>query len=202
LRRAAIAIALLAGCSETRTVEIGFGAGERTPIGFRCRDEQGRFIIQRAVENRTLRFSLLVDFVGLGGVPSCRASDIALFCEEHGCAPLSTPGRVCIPFERQLAGADNPIIVIGELLRGLDGQLVTDDAPDEPVLIRAIATAQTCEEVAGVTALDPERLVGCALSCPVQLDGVEGEVTLELPTLSDTCAPGVVVCASASLGRP
>jgi hypothetical protein len=198
---ALLGLAFAAGCSDRRTVVIGFGEGPRTPIGFRCRDDQGRYLITRAVSERHLRFSLLVDFVGLGGgVPGCRAGDIAGFCESHTCEPLAVPARVCIPFDVPIDG-ENPLALIGTLLFGLEGNLVTGDAPHEPVIVRAVATAQPCEDVPGATALDPERIIGCAVSCPVQLTGVEGEVLLDLPTLSESCGGGVLACATGAFGQ-
>jgi hypothetical protein len=190
---------LLVACEETRTVELGFGAGARTPIGFRCRDDEGRFIVTRAIRERKLRFSLLVEFVSLqGGLPSCRAGDIAAFCEDHSCTALSTPARTCLDFEKDLTGTENAIQIIGETLRTLEGP-VASDAPHEPVIVRAVATAQY--PCSAVIAYDPAQLIGCALSCPVQLGGVEGEVLLDLPTLSDTCATGVVACATGEWGK-
>lgn len=192
---------VLAACKEQKTVVIGFGGGTRTPVAFRCKDDQGRFIITRAVRDRTLRFSLLIDFVELSGVPSCRVGDIAEFCASGGCTPLAVPERVCVPLERAISSTENAVQTMGDILRELDGPLITDDAPHQPVIIRAVATAQTCDEVAGVTAVDPAKLIGCAVSCPVQLGGVSGEVLLDLPTLSDTCATGVVACATGAFGQ-
>jgi hypothetical protein len=182
-------------------VDLGFGSTSRTPIGFRCRDDTGRYLAVRAVEERTLRFALLIDFIRLTGLPSCRPGEIAAFCEESGaCAPLSSPARVCIPLEQTLLLGDEPLIAaIGSLLRGLDGTLITEDAPRGPVIVRAVATAQTCAELEGDAPVDLERVIGCAVSCPVQLDAIDGEVILDLPTLSDRCAAGVMACAAGSL---
>jgi hypothetical protein len=194
-----LALLAAASCSETRTIDLSFGAGDRTPLGFRCQDASGTFLALRALEpGRVVRFSLVVEFVGLDGVPSCRAGDIVDFCLEHGCEVLPG-GRVCTPVpERQLGLGENVVAVIGEMLRGLDGILVTADAPHGPVIVRAIATTQDCSALAGITALDPLQLVGCALSCPVQLESVEGEVSLDLPTLSEQCADAVLFCATFS----
>ena len=197
--RALLVCLLLAACKETKTVKIGFGAGERTPIGFRCRDDLGKFLVVRAIDaTRTLRFAVVIDFIGLGGLPTCRPSDIVAFCETHSCVPLADPPRVCFDLEGQVSLTDNAVQLTGQLLRSLEGTPIADDAPHDPVIIRAVATAQSCAELA-TAPVDSNQLVGCALSCPVQLGGVEGDVILDLPTLSDQCAASVVACAQGML---
>lgn len=195
----------LVACKETRQVHLTFGTTARVPIGFRCRDDNGRFLAARAVDrpNAKVKVSLLVDFIGLGGLPSCRQTDIAAFCETHTCTALADPPRFCIPLERPLTGADEAaVLVVGDLVRSLEGTQVTEDAPHDPVIIRAVATAQSCDELAGGAAYDVAKLVGCAVSCPVQLEGVEGDVLLDLPTLSDRCAAGVQACALGEFAVP
>ena len=42
---------------------------------------------------------------------------------------------------------------------------------------------------------DFDRLVGCAYSCPVQLDDVDGAIALSLDTLSRMCERDVRACS-------
>jgi hypothetical protein len=199
--RRLVLILFLAACSgDTRTIDLAFGAGTRS--GLRCQDESGAFLIARAIDpGRILRFSVLVDFIDIGGVPMCRPGDIIDFCQTRDCAPL--PDRACFDVEpRTIPLGANALEVVAEMLRTLDGQLVTGDAPQTPVIIRAVATAQSCAEVPGITALDPGELIGCAWSCPVQLDSIEGDVVLDLPALSDRCSTSVTLCATAGVFNP
>jgi hypothetical protein len=199
VRRVFLAL-LVAGCSgESKVIDLTFGGGTRS--GLRCTDDTGNFLIARAIDpGRILRFSVLVDFIGIGGVPMCRPGDILEFCQTRDCAPLPVPERLCIDLEaRSIPLGGNVIDVATEMLRTLDGHLITADAPRTPVIIRAVATAQRCADVPGVTALDPDQLIGCAWSCPAQLDAVEGEVVLDLPAFGDRCAASVVFCATGNL---
>jgi hypothetical protein len=197
---------LLASCKDVATVHLTFGA-QRTPLAFRCRDASQRILPVRAVDkNRVFRVAILVDFVRLGGVPGCRPSDIAQWCIGHGCTPITDDpahARVCFDYERQLgtlASGDDALKAMGDALADVDGRMISDDAPHEPVLVRAVATAQPCSDFTGAEAVyDTTQLVGCAMSCPVQLDSVGGDVSLELPTLSDKCEDGVDACATGML---
>ena len=191
---------LLIGCSgENKVIDLTFGGGTRS--GLRCQDETGAFLIARAIDpGRILRFSVLVDFIDIGGDPMCRPGDILEFCQTRDCAPLPVPERTCIDVDpRSIPLGANVLEVAAEMLRTLDGTLITSDAPKSPVIIRAVATAQSCAEVPGITALDPLELIGCAWSCPVQLHTVEGEVVLDLPAFGDRCAASVAFCATGNL---
>jgi len=196
---------LLAACKETKEVTLTFGATGRIPIGFRCRDDNGRYLAARAADRAagTVKLALLVDFIGMGGLPSCRPSEMAAFCQENHCTVLTDPPRVCFDLEASLGeNEENAVLTVGNLVRQLEGRAVTDDAPHGPVVIRAIATAQRCADLGGATVPDDARLVGCAVSCPVQLEGVSGDILLDLPTLSDRCAAGVTNCAHGLFQEP
>jgi hypothetical protein len=207
--RRVLFLLLLAGCKETNTIHLAFGAAAaastvRTPVGFRCKDDAGKFLPTRAVgAGRMFHVSVLIDFVDLGGgLPTCRPSDIARWCTDHACTPITDDpvhDRVCFDFDQQL-GATDAVKAMGDVLDQLDGRPVTDDAPQQPVIIRAVATAQHCSDfTAPTTGFDTTQLVGCAMSCPVQLASVSGDVLLDLPTLSDMCEASVVACAQATL---
>ena len=58
-----------------------------------------------------------------------------------------------------------------------------------------------CVEVETGLATDQDEtpLIQRVLSCPVQLDFVEGEILLDLPTLTDHCEEAVIGCANSLL---
>jgi hypothetical protein len=198
----------LAGCSAVDNVHLAFGtsATVHTPVAFRCRDAAGKFLDVRAVgAGRAFHVAVLIDFIDLGGgLPTCRPSDLARWCTDHSCGPITddpASARVCFDFDQPL-GAEDAVKAMGDVLAALDGKLVSADAPQQPVIVRAVATAQRCSELgAAGAAYDPAQLVGCAMSCPVQLAAVSGDVLLDLPTLSDMCEASVDACATATL-RP
>jgi hypothetical protein len=88
------------------------------------------------------------------------------------------------------------------VIDSLAGTVITEEAPHEPVLVRLVATVQPCPELAATASFDPDELVGCLVSCPVQLDGVD-EVFLGTPTLDSTCTEDLVIaCASSDFRSP
>src|SRR5262249_35836064 len=103
--------------------------------------------------------------------------------------------RVCFEENIQLVAGDDVLKAMGQFLTDFQGHMVSSDAPHEPVIIRAVATAQPCAAFTGGASYDVTQLMGCALSCPVQLGDISGDVLLELPTLSDQCEAGVDACA-------
>jgi hypothetical protein len=198
-------VAALAACKEVDTVNLDFGATAmvHTPVAFRCRDAAGKFLDARAVgTGRAFHVAVLLDFIDLGGLPTCRPSDIARWCTDHACAPITDDpahDRVCYDFDMQL-GTSDAVKAMGDVLAALDGRVITEDGPQQPVIVRAVATAQHCSELAAPsTPFDTTQLVGCAMSCPVQLSSVSGDVLLDLPTLSDQCEASVDSCAQALL---
>jgi hypothetical protein len=205
--RLVLVLGLLAGCKQVDTVHLAFGvtATVHTPVGFRCRDSTGKFLDARAVgAGRSFHVSILVDFIDLGGgLPTCRPSDIARWCTDHACAPITDDpahDRVCFDYDTQLGVGDDAVHAMGDALAQIDGTLITDDGPTRPVIVRAVATAQRCRDLTAPTAaFAVDQLVGCAMSCPVQLDSVSGDVLLDLPTLSDMCQASVEACAQALL---
>ncbi len=204
--RTMLLLFLLAACKEHDTVHLTFGVGpanataaSATPVAFRCRDANGKFLPSRGVSGRTFHAALLIDFIQLDGVPSCRPTDIARWCASHSCKVITddpNAARVCFEELVQLGPGDDAVKAMGQVLADFDGETVSSDAPQQPVIIRAVATAQTCAELAGAAPYDVAQLMGCALSCPVQLGDISGDVLLELPTLSDQCEAGVDACAA------
>ena len=70
---------------------------------------------------------------------------------------------------------------------------MTLDAPDEPVLLAPSRQAEACNALSEEFNLN--RLVGCAYSCPAQLDDVDGPISLSLDTLTRQCEREVKACA-------
>lgn len=195
-----------AACEREHAIEIRFGAGDGTlGLGFRCEDASGTPLFARAFSGGQLRFTLVFDLIGVGDtVPGCRGEEIAAACPRPEDCPalvVSADGRrACLelaidpPFT-------TPADVLPKVLAALRGLEITDDAPDRPVIVRAVATTERCEarlvEPAGGTyaALDPDRALGCGYSCPLQLDAVEGAVALYLDALDERCEAQVRACA-------
>lgn len=198
----ALAIGLTACSVKEREVRLQFAGDSELPHGFHCRldDDPDRRLITRILDNDPPVASLLVDFIGLGGVPGCRASQLLAWCSEHDCSPVE---RRCI--DLPLAGGDSLAERLRESARALEGHPVLDDAPDDPVLIRVTGVARSCDDILALSAASSdvpcEALIGCAYSCPVLLDQVEGDVVVDLDALGDRCEPEVKVCASTPLGR-
>jgi hypothetical protein len=218
VRTALIMYLLAAACSETTTVHLTFGqdtsaatTAAGTPVAFRCRDADGHFLPSRAVvgtgTGRQLAVAFVVDFFALGGVPSCRPGDIARWCqgESHDCHVIADDAnapRLCFDTSAPLSPTGEASRAMADVLAGLEGRIVTSDAPHEPVIIRVVASAQSCAQLTPGADYAADQLVGCALSCPVQLDSVSGDVLLDLPTISDMCEASVVACAQGTFFMP
>src|SRR5260370_796065 len=71
-----------------------------------------------------------------------------------------------------------------------------------PVIVRAVATQESCTEIeltngALWVSVDKTKALGCAYSCPVQLDAVDGPISLGLDVLDKTqCVPTMQACAA------
>ncbi|WIG98003.1 hypothetical protein [Myxococcus sp. SDU36] len=200
-----LALVLLTGCNDVRQVRLTFGAEGEGLDGFLCREDDGDYVLSRAVPagGGAVPASLVIDFVRLGGLPGCRSGQLVSWCADHDCAVMPEH-RVCIPtplpditdLPRAEAREE-----VREALRSLSGASISSEAPDEFIIVRTTATLQSCDELeaGGVAALNEEALVGCAYSCPVSLNAIEGDVYLGFDTLTEQCAQGVRVCASGDL---
>lgn len=202
-----LALVLLTGCNEVRQVRLTFGEEGEGLDGFLCRQDDGAYLLSRAVPagGGPVPSSLVIDFIRLEGLPGCRSGQLIRWCADHDCSVIPEH-RVCIP-------APLPDITglpraeareeIREALRNLSGASVSTEAPDEFIIVRATATLQPCDELvpggATLPAMHEEELVGCAYSCPAELNAIEGDVYLGFDTLTEQCAQGVRVCASGDL---
>lgn len=199
----AAAAALLAGvaaCSEHRVLDLGFDRSSAF-FGFRCRPPgESTIFAARGVMDGRFRACVYFDFVSLPGVPLCGPNGIADYCETHACAALSSP--VVEPLQLDVPAPTSGIneFVVG-LLRELDGTVLTDDGPDGPVMMRAVVVAGLCDATPPFHPYDPARVMGCAVTCPLELDTVDGQIPFGLPSLTDECSTSVLACATDDL-RP
>ncbi len=209
MRARAVITALLvtASCVELRRVSVTFGDFGEGLDGFLCKDKSGRMLLERLQQDAgTVPASLVVDFVRLGGAPSCRTGKLMQWCSTHECAPIRET-RSCVTVDLPADnGADRPTLrkLIHERLRTLAGRGIIPDAPDEFVIVRVVGTAQSCDEVmpapgGPLPRFERQKLVGCAYSCPVLLDKVEDELYLGFETLTAECEQGVAICADDQL---
>ena len=201
--------AALAACSKSNEVELLLGPTDTTfSEGFLCRSRATNLpLLARAVEDNQLVFQLVIDVVDLQGkFPSCRGEELLAACRASPC-PIAVSAS---PTRRYCERIAVPISMDGaELRRTIGEQLasrgkILADAPARPVMIRAVTTQQPCDEVALVKPedptqyvdLDPDRALGCAYSCPVQLDEISGSLSVSLDVLTPFCEDTVRACAA------
>ncbi len=194
-----------AACEREHHVQIRLGAGDRLGLGFRCEDAAGNLLADRALAGGRIEFRVIVDLIGVGDtVPGCRGEEILAACpREEDCPALVVSAdrrRACA--EISVGPPLTEAAVVAEVTRELRALEITGDAPDRPVIVRAVATLQRCEDALVVPAgdtypfLDPAQAIGCAYSCPLQLDAVDGAVSLYLDALDERCEPEVRACAA------
>ncbi len=195
----------LAACQQAHVVTIQLGpSGETLTAGFACVQDADpmKLLAGRAIQpDGGLRFSIIVDVVTLGGqLPGCRGEELFAACGDGACeiVPRDDGTRYCRDIEVDqaavIAAINNDLVPLLDSIRTqLREEPVTLDAPDEPVLIRAVATTESCDALA--PEFDATRLVGCAYSCPAQLDEVDGPIALSLDTLTRQCEREVRACA-------
>lgn len=173
---------------------------DEDPSPFRCEDEAGVPLATRALDDVTV--SVVVDYLDLGGVPSCRSSSLLRWCRDQGCAPI-TAARACV--EVTVAGTSGDPARFASQLAD-NASLVTEDAPDGPVLVRVLAVDLPCDVImaadARTTRFPRENLIACGTSCPVTLDSFSGDLELDLDTNQPVCAlDDVDFCANAGVVR-
>jgi hypothetical protein len=189
-----LAVLALAACQQAHVVTLQLGPTEDTlTAGFACFQdaEPSKLLAARALQpNGTLEFAIVVDVVTLGGqLPGCRGEELSAACVSGDCevVPRDDGSRYCrditVDAPAVAAAMENDL---GPMLESVRTQLraepVTLDAPDEPVLLRAVATVESCGAL--TSDFDLLRLVGCAYICPAQLEEVEGPISQSLDTLT------------------
>jgi len=195
------AVLLLAGCEkEVVQLTIDVDGSRNDARGWRCTEDAdpGRYLFQRAAQFGAA--SVVVDFLRLDGIPGCRLGELYAWCADHPCTPIPET-RVCIDID--MSGFTGDVFTdLQDMAAQVSGQVVTEDAPHEPVLVRALAVALPCSQVptAGAPSLevDCSRLMGCAYSCPVALGSGSGTVGLDLDVINDSCEGAVKLFSSSS----
>lgn len=213
MRALVVALSLLAaGCGQDHTVRLELGDGGNITQGFLCRTEvalpglaAGDYLFERGhdVATGAVTFSLVVDVVSLGRVlPGCLPEELLGVCRNgacnraaRACEQVSVRGprgkRLLEMTELERAAF---VAELGGALRGLPP--LFRDAPDGPVVLRAVLTTQPCAELLESEAFGVERLMGCAYSCPAVLDDLDGSLRLGFATSEELCAPEVRACAA------
>jgi len=195
-----------AGCQQAHSITLQLGPTEDTlTAGFGCFQDAdpAKLLAQRGLQQGGgLKFSIVVDVISLGGrLPGCRGEELAAACDDGACTivPRSDGTRFCheVLVDATAVTAalrDDLVPLLDSIRTQLRVEAVTLDAPDEPVLLRAVATTEPCDAV--TAAFDPQDLVGCAYSCPAQLDDIDGPIALSLDTLTRECEREVKACAA------
>ncbi len=190
-------VAFLGSCDRqvVLTQTVSFDNEEGGPRGFTCTDTRGRPLFA----NVGTSFSVVTDFLAIGGNPSCRGVAMRAWCSAHDCTVLADR-RQCFPVNVDPANRDAGSLE-DQVLGVLRGQVVSSDAPDEYVLVRVVATKTPCASLA--LAFDCPSLLGCAVSCPYYPLGPAGDISIDLDyTTPPTCEPAMYACASLTGSDP
>ncbi|MBK7533862.1 MAG: hypothetical protein IPI49_00535 [Myxococcales bacterium] len=210
-----VLVVALSACQTEHTVKLQLG-GDAGSIsqGFLCRTETalpdlaaGDLLFERGHQLATgeVSFSLVVDVVSLGKVlPGCLPEEILSVCRAGDRCPISaracTPMTVAGPRGKRLVAMSEVerlafVSSFAAELRALPP--LFRDAPDGPVVVRAVVSTQPCEQLTDAprSPFATDGLMGCAYSCPVVLDELDAALRLGFATSEDTCAPEVKACA-------
>jgi hypothetical protein len=195
---ASAAAFLVSGCKDdiVHTVRLEFKELDGGIVrGFSCQGKGGRPLLSRAAASR--KASLVVDMFQTNGLTRCRYIELLEHCRETSCPRLEA-SRKCLPleadFDASVARAQGELAAA---LKRLEGTLLAKDTPSDTVIVRAVAVAQSCDELKQDGTLDSDFLLGCATSCPQLLTNADLDVLLDLD-VSDPldCEPSVRVCAT------
>jgi hypothetical protein len=181
-----------AACSKSNDVTLLLGPSEdRVSRGFTCKNDAGDYLMQDVLVAGALHFNLVVDVLSLPGkFPGCRGEELVQFCEDGNCTNGSLRRQcidgVVVPY------STDPKALLTNLKGAIKGRLnELTDLSNDPVIVRVVATKQPCP----MTEIDETLAVGCAYSCPVQLDNVDS-ISVSIDTLDDFCEPQVRGCAA------
>jgi hypothetical protein len=196
-----VALIAVAACQRTHELQVLLGPNADTPsAGFLCKQDADptKLLLERpdVLSGKTVTFNVVVDIVSLGGhLPGCRGEEIVASCTPGTCTlAVDRADRYCKKemFDVSLA-SDRPTLM-HQITADLAKMPIATDAPNGPVLLRAIATSQSCDDV-HTGKIDPTLAVGCAYSCPAVLDDIDGPISLSLDVLDDQCESTVRACA-------
>ncbi|HEV7559593.1 MAG TPA: hypothetical protein VGO00_29155 [Kofleriaceae bacterium] len=194
-------VLVVAACQRTHELQVLLGPTPDTPsAGFLCKQDADptKFLLQRpdVLVGKTVMANVVVDIVSLGGhLPGCRGEEIVAACTPGTCTlAVDHADRYCRPIAFDVSLASNRPALMAQITSALAAQPITTDAPNGPVLLRAVVTSQSCDDV-HTGKIDPTLAVGCAYSCPAVLDDIDGPISLSLDVLDDQCEPTVRACA-------
>lgn len=205
---------LLAACQVDHHITLLLGPDADTlTSGFTCPDPSmpAAPLLARGYvpATQTLNFTLVVDVIDLGDtLPNCLGEDVEAACADGNSCQLKiadAPRRACvelhIPNITDLVTA--PLKVRTYLADNLPE--IVSSAPHRPVMIRAVATQESCATIKTPAGdvwpeLDPAAALGCAYSCPVNLDDAQDTIFLGLgirvaDLTPEQCANVVQACA-------
>ncbi len=161
--------------------------------------------------------SAVVDLLSLPPGPSDADPFVVLnrCSAPGGCTPIL---RKCFPLDLTEArdkvehdGADAKGSYLNTIFTQLQmsGAILTEDAPDQEVLVRMVTTTLTCDQIGALPLRFSEwpaaanaapfgkRIFGCGYAGPLVPDSVHGAIFLGLPTLDTVlCVPAVAICAA------
>lgn len=208
--RSLLLLALVA-CTDVHHVTLLVGTSSSTLSGgFTCPDPDapGHLLFERALED-SLDFSMLVDFIDLGDqFPSCLAEDVVAACSGSnscGITVADAPVRFCeeVHIDRAALGSDPQTAIRNYLAENFSN--ITSEAPHRAVIVRAVATTQACGQLTVTTTAEwpapaPADVLGCAYSCPVDLDDLDGTLQLGLNldlkgATAQQCVAAIDACA-------
>jgi hypothetical protein len=214
-----LALLLAAGCVQTRDVNIHFGQNGQGLDGFMCKDPRdNQWLLEKNTDAGSRPVTLVFDFIDLGGDPSCRASELVDWCSTHACrtvpgfrqcrGPVQLPGKIALLAGGALDRTRNHQELLSRIDAAKTGQPLFIDTPNQTVLVRMVATTQSCDQLdkLGADGTYPEfgdrdnSVVGCAYSCPTRFDSAaQTNLYLGFDTLTASCASGVRTCATNAL---
>lgn len=209
MRHLALVCMLLVACDRQHDIQVLFGpSATELSIGFQCRDSAGAPLLRRAIIPGTskARFQVVIDLITVGSrLPGCRGEEIIAACAATGTCKLQPPnlGRYCETVEVDVSDLDSEASILEQLrdrFHDTETGRIIDDAPDVPLIVRAVVTLESCASVERVVsdsyqALDGPSALGCAYSCPFVPDTVQGSIALGLDALDENCESNMRLCA-------
>lgn len=200
---------VLAACTKTNDVTLLLGPDEdRLSRGFACRAvaAPNDFLMASALVpgTRTIELALVVDVLELdasGVFPGCRGEELLSLCRNRDCK--KSVRRQCVEGVRvefppgfDPNNAAHVKGLVDTFHTALGSKPLLKDLPDSPVIIRVVAMKTCPANWEAAQPLEADDALGCAYSCPVQLDQVSGSVAISLDTFDDNCEPAVRSCAA------
>lgn len=209
MNRLVLACVLLVACDRQRDIQVLFGPSVTDlSIGFQCKDAMGEPLLKRAVVAGTgkARFQLVIDLIGVGTrLPGCRGEEIISTCGATGQCQLQPPsvGRYCETVELDVSDLGSEASILEQLrdqFHDTEAGRIIEDAPDVPLIVRAVVTLESCASVQRIEQDSYQPLagadaLGCAYSCPFVPDTVQGSIVLGLDAIDDSCETNMRLCA-------